>query len=180
MSRSLWHRLGLKENLQYLNIPDFQNLVQQLNISNSNNTTYFGSSSNMNIWTTINNKRTTQDVHFLCIFKTLFQSSRLHPPQQFYTGHPSEANLLQTRLQKICGKMQWQPTLFWCQVSTRKTNFFLTVWYLGDVLFRLVYETTYRDVVIPKNTSQVIYICCPGWSQIDRRSHGCNRRTYYW
>lgn len=45
-------------------------------------------------------------------------------------------------------------------------------------LFRLVYETTYRDVVIPKNTSQVIYICCPGWSQIDKKSYGCNKRKY--
>lgn len=41
---------------------------------------------------------------------------------------------------------------------------------------RLVYETAYRDVYTTKNTQQVDFNCCPGWTQIVKNSHGCNKR----
>ncbi|XP_031355686.1 epidermal growth factor-like protein 8 [Photinus pyralis] len=40
---------------------------------------------------------------------------------------------------------------------------------------RLVFETTYRDVVNMKTRTQVLYTCCPGWYQVTNRSHGCNK-----
>ncbi|XP_072398904.1 uncharacterized protein slow isoform X2 [Diabrotica undecimpunctata] len=40
---------------------------------------------------------------------------------------------------------------------------------------RLVYETHYKDVVSTKTSNEVIYACCPGWTQATNRSNGCNR-----
>lgn len=40
---------------------------------------------------------------------------------------------------------------------------------------RLVYETSYKDVVMTKNSKQLAYVCCPGWIQISPKSNGCNK-----
>ncbi|KAJ8979652.1 hypothetical protein NQ317_006363 [Molorchus minor] len=42
---------------------------------------------------------------------------------------------------------------------------------------RLVYETHYKDVIATANSNEVTYSCCPGWTQISNRSHGCNKPT---
>ncbi|GFG38843.1 hypothetical protein Cfor_09068 [Coptotermes formosanus] len=40
---------------------------------------------------------------------------------------------------------------------------------------RLVYETAYRTVYETKINRYTSYICCPGWTQITKTDHGCNR-----
>ncbi|XP_069705205.1 epidermal growth factor-like protein 7 [Periplaneta americana] len=40
---------------------------------------------------------------------------------------------------------------------------------------RLVYETAYRTVYETKITRQTSYVCCPGWTQVTKIDHGCNR-----
>lgn len=40
---------------------------------------------------------------------------------------------------------------------------------------RLVYETHYKDVPNTRTINDVSYWCCPGWTQVSNRSHGCNK-----
>ncbi|KAJ8915799.1 hypothetical protein NQ315_004611, partial [Exocentrus adspersus] len=39
----------------------------------------------------------------------------------------------------------------------------------------LVYETHYKDVITTRNSNEVTYSCCPGWTQVTNQSHGCNK-----
>ncbi|KAJ8946012.1 hypothetical protein NQ318_023258 [Aromia moschata] len=41
---------------------------------------------------------------------------------------------------------------------------------------KLVYETYYKDVITTRNSNEVMYSCCPGWTQVTNRSNGCNRQ----
>ncbi|XP_008197052.1 epidermal growth factor-like protein 8 isoform X2 [Tribolium castaneum] len=40
---------------------------------------------------------------------------------------------------------------------------------------RLVYEKYHREVVTDANHTLVDYTCCPGWTQVNYKSHGCNK-----
>ncbi|XP_056630991.1 epidermal growth factor-like protein 8 [Diorhabda sublineata] len=42
---------------------------------------------------------------------------------------------------------------------------------------RLVYETHYKDVVTTKTSSDMVFTCCPGWTQATNKSNGCNKAT---
>ncbi|XP_068910634.1 platelet endothelial aggregation receptor 1-like isoform X1 [Tenebrio molitor] len=40
---------------------------------------------------------------------------------------------------------------------------------------RLVYEKYHKEVVTDANHTHLDYLCCPGWTQVNYKSHGCNR-----
>ncbi|KRT86153.1 EGF domain-containing protein [Oryctes borbonicus] len=39
---------------------------------------------------------------------------------------------------------------------------------------RLAYETAYRDV-LTKHSKRLTYTCCPGWTQVNTKTYGCNK-----
>ncbi|KAK9681356.1 Calcium-binding EGF domain [Popillia japonica] len=39
---------------------------------------------------------------------------------------------------------------------------------------RLTYETAYRDV-LTKHSKRLSYACCPGWTQVNTKTYGCNK-----
>lgn len=50
--------------------------------------------------------------------------------------------------------------------------------WIGDFPCRLVYEKYHKEVVTDANHTHLDYLCCPGWTQVNYKSHGCNRRKW--
>ncbi|CAH0546125.1 unnamed protein product [Brassicogethes aeneus] len=40
---------------------------------------------------------------------------------------------------------------------------------------RVIYETHYKEITTAQTNNEVTYSCCPGWTQVSPKSHGCNR-----
>uniref|UniRef100_A0A1B6ED49 EGF-like domain-containing protein n=1 Tax=Clastoptera arizonana TaxID=38151 RepID=A0A1B6ED49_9HEMI len=40
---------------------------------------------------------------------------------------------------------------------------------------RVTYETAYRDVYDSKASQPPTFVCCPGWAQVSKTSHSCNK-----
>lgn len=47
-----------------------------------------------------------------------------------------------------------------------------------ESLNRGTYETVFRDIPITNSRPNLVYTCCPGWTMINSRSHGCNKREF--
>ena len=99
----------------------------------------------------------------------------LHAQRRHHAGE-DETKVLQTSFQEVPGGVQQQSTVHRSEVRSFVAG--ATTVPTGSSaipIYRLVYETSYKDVVTTKNSKQLAYVCCPGWVQISPKSNGCNK-----